>query len=75
MRFSKDNQALLSGSNITAGKDGTTDPTLEPLNQMPGVKRLVSDILVFRAKMARENGSDKSAESKHPIQSNLLAES
>ncbi|PMD47183.1 hypothetical protein L207DRAFT_448755, partial [Hyaloscypha variabilis F] len=63
MRFSKeDNQALLSGSNTTREKDGTTDPTLEPLNQMPDVKRLVSDIIVFRTKMARENGSEKSAE-------------
>jgi hypothetical protein len=45
-------------------KDGTEDPSLEELNHLPDVKGLVTDVLVFRAKMAREDASDKSPESK-----------
>ena len=45
-------------------KNGAEDPALEELNHLPYVKALVTDVLAFRAKIAREDVSDKSPESK-----------
>jgi len=65
LRFRKeDSQAPASTSKTRTEKDATEDPSLEALNHLPDVKRLVSDVLVFRAKMKREDASDKSPESK-----------
>jgi hypothetical protein len=47
-------------------KDEAKDPSLEELNHLPDVKELVSSVLVFRAKIALEDASDKSPESKFP---------
>jgi hypothetical protein len=67
LRFWKeDSRATVPKSKTTTEKDGTEDPTLEALNHLPDVKRLVSDVLVFRTKMTREDASDKSPESKLP---------
>ena len=53
-------------------KGGTADPSLEALNHLPDVKNLVSDILVFRDKMARDVTSDKSPEGTFFCEPNLL---
>ena len=67
LRFRKeDSRATVLKSKTATEKNGTEDPTLEALNHLPDVKRLVSDVLVFRAKMSREDASDKSPESKLP---------
>jgi len=52
-------------------KNGAEDPALEELNHLPYVKALVTDVLVFRAKMAREDASDKSPESKFSFPAKL----
>ena len=66
MRSRKCFRALVPISKTRIEKDVAEDPSLEALNHSPDVKRLVSDILVFRAKMNREDASDRSPESKLP---------
>ena len=67
LRFRKeDSRVTVLKSKAATEKNGTEDPTLEVLNHLPDVKRLVSDVLVFRTKMSREETSDKSPESKLP---------
>lgn len=67
LRFRKeDSRATVLKSKTATEKDGTEDSTLEVFNHLPNVKRLVSDVLVFRAKMSREDASGKSPESELP---------
>ena len=68
LRFRKeDSRAPIPKSKIGTEEDGTGDLTLEALNHLPDVKRLVSDVIMFRAKMTGEESSDKSPESKLPF--------
>lgn len=70
LRFRKeDSRAPVPTSKTRTEKDASEDRSLEALNHLPDVKRLVSDVLVFRAKMSREDASDKSLESKLPFPS------
>jgi hypothetical protein len=64
LRFSKkDNRTPVEKCKTGTDKDRTEDPSLSELNHLPDVKRLVSDVLVFRGKMIRDGVSDKSPES------------
>jgi hypothetical protein len=65
LRFRKeDNRTPGPESKTGTGKNRDEDSSLEKLNHLPYVKALVTDVLVFRAKIAREDASDKSPESK-----------
>jgi hypothetical protein len=65
LRFRKeDSQASVPMPKIITEKNVTEDTGLEALNYWPDVKRLVVDVIVFRAKMSKEDTSDKSLESK-----------
>jgi hypothetical protein len=67
LRFrKKDSGASFSELKAATEKDGTGDPILEAMDQLPEVKTLVSDVFVFRSKMAREDASGKSPESRCP---------
>jgi hypothetical protein len=67
LRFRKgDSRAAVLQSQSGTDKDKTEDPSLEDLNHLPDVKSLVSDVLVFRSKMIREDTSDKSPEGRFP---------
>jgi hypothetical protein len=60
LRFRKDDsQALVPASQTTTEEEATEGPSLEALNHWPDIKGLVSDILVFRAKINQEDLSDK----------------
>jgi len=72
LRFRKeDNRTPVPQSKTGTDKNGAEDPALEELNHLPYVKALVTDVLVFRAKMAREDASDKSPESKFSFPAKL----
>jgi hypothetical protein len=74
LKFRKeDSGILLSKLKAPTEKDRSPDPNLEALNCLPDVKSLVSHVLVFRAKVAREDASDKSPEGELSLQ-NLPAE-
>jgi hypothetical protein len=65
LRFRKcDRRAPVPASQTRTEEETTEDTSLEALNHLPDVKRLVSDILVFRAKIKQQDASDKSFESK-----------
>ncbi|CZR68409.1 uncharacterized protein PAC_18308 [Phialocephala subalpina] len=62
LRFKKaDVQAALT-SNSRIEENNSGEPGLEALSHVPNIKSLLSDILRFRAKMSREDASDKSPE-------------
>lgn len=64
LRFRKDDsRALVQASQTRMEEEATEAPSLEALNQWPDIKGLVSDILVFRAKISQEDLSDKPVES------------
>ena len=64
LRFRKDDtRALDPALHIRMEEEATEVPSLEALNEWPDIKELVSDILVFRAKISQEDLSDKPVES------------
>jgi hypothetical protein len=65
LRFRKEGTGAPNAiSRTRIEKDATYDSSLEALNHSPEVKRLVSDVLVFRANMKRKDTSDGSPDSK-----------
>lgn len=73
LRFRKDaNQAHVPKSKTRTEKDATEDLSIEALNHMPDVKRLVSDVFVFGDKINREGTLDKPLEGEFLYPTNLL---
>ena len=64
LRFRKDNFQVSSTPIKVVTEKAPHDLSLEALNHLPDVKRLVSDVLAFRAKTAREDASDRNLEGK-----------
>ncbi|RFU24008.1 hypothetical protein B7463_g12335, partial [Scytalidium lignicola] len=62
LRFRKDGRAHILTPKTRIERHASENPTLEALNPWPDVKRLISDVLVFRAKMNQKDASDKSPE-------------
>ena len=65
LRFRKDDiQGLVGASKTRTEEEPTKDTSLELLNHLPDIKRLVSDVISFRAKIKQNNASDKPLERK-----------
>jgi hypothetical protein len=64
LRFRKDNFQVSSTPIKVVTEKSPHDLSLEALNHLPDVKRLVSDVLALRAKIAREDASDRNLEGK-----------
>ncbi|KAM3064939.1 hypothetical protein ACMFMF_011556 [Clarireedia jacksonii] len=63
LRFRKENsRAPVRIFKVTTEKSMIEDTRLEALNDWPDIKRLVSDVIEFRAKISREDATDKSIE-------------
>ena len=73
LRFRKDgNRAPIPTSQARMKEELAEDTKLEALNHWPDIKSLVSDILVFRARIKKEDESEKSFKSTPPLKESLF---